>query len=195
MQPLRKQMETERSGWSFVFLKISLYDSRSSSCTCKSWSVRRTRRWSRQPGKFPHCSHWPTTQQWAVMCATSATRPGLKIRWTSFKWLHFLKRTWFICRGHIQVWEHLSDKWCWSAFPAFEHKFEKHSTAILPRSDWNIPSLHITRSTFLNLMEQFGYVSHSLVCPSWLCCKICLVCAARGTWFNFVLSLYSLIKG
>lgn len=39
-------------------------------------------------------------------------------------------------------------QWC-SASCVFEHQFEKHSTAVLPRSDRNNPpSLRITRSTF-----------------------------------------------
>lgn len=138
--------------------------------------------------------HWPPPQQQPVMSARSATRPGLKISWTSFKWLNYLKRTWFICLGHVHVWKHLSDKWCSSVPHVFRHKFEKHSTTILPRSDRDIPSLHFNPFHWWSNLSN-PVVSHSLVCPSWLCCKIFFDLRCPGNLFNFVLSLYSLIKG
>lgn len=75
MQPHRKQLwctiltsqnRLELQQWcSLVFTQL-LSDSRLSSCTFKSWNVRRTRRWCRRPGKFLRCS--PLSDPTAATC-------------------------------------------------------------------------------------------------------------------------------
>lgn len=108
----------------------------------------------------------PTPQQQPVMSARSATRPGPKISWTTFKWVNYLKRTWFIILGHSQVWSscQISESqvplmWLSTNLKSIQQPFCPGLTETSPHSI-------LTCSTFFfNLMEQLI----SLLCVSLSC--------------------------
>lgn len=149
--------------------------------------------------------HRPSPQQQPVMSARSATRPGLKVAVNEFQigWIT-LKRI-NLLGTHPYVEKHKSDVPPPLPRCVYAQIWKAFTTTILPRSDCDIPSLHFNPFHLLFfsffLMEQFVLLPNPVTCSTllsaltWLCCKVFLICGAQGTWFNFVLSLYSLIKG
>lgn len=154
---------------------------------------------------FVDIQPFPTAATCAMSPKKCHARPGLKMRLNEFQRVH-LKSTWYICLDPG------TDPYVETAAVRFKchagsrHKVEIHSISDLPRSDWDILWFHLNPLTpfffFLWWYSLFYWQTFTVTSVSLSCLplhgfvlKVCWFLGAQGTWFNFVLSLYSLIKG